>query len=147
MIIDSHAYCFEPGDSLPGYSSVAEHLAWVQMGQAGHYQPAFRLRDRKPGSSDVLAPAGTGLSTLPDVDLRIDHAAGRVVWTVDGEENLPEGPYVLLHNESSLVDVLMIHGLLLTEVSDAHNLGNIGLRHTEVDLKELYDRAVKLVAV
>ena len=86
MIIDSHAYCFEPADSLPGYSSVAEHLAWVQMGQAGHYQPAFRLRDRMPGSSDLLAPAGTDISTLPDVDLRIDHAAGRVVWTVDGED-------------------------------------------------------------
>lgn len=86
MIIDSHAYCFEPADSLPGYSSVAEHLAWVQMGQAGHYQPAFRLRDRMPGSSDLLAPAGTDISTLPDFDLRIDHAAGRVVWTVDGED-------------------------------------------------------------
>ena len=35
------------------------------------------------------------------------------------------------------------HGLLLMEVSDAHNLENIGLRYTEVDLQELYDRAVK----
>ena len=34
------------------------------------------------------------------------------------------------------------HGLLVTEVSDAHNLENIGLRYTEVDLKELYARAV-----
>jgi hypothetical protein len=29
----------------------------------------------------------------------------------------------------------------LVEVSDAHNLENIGLRHTEVDLDELYRRA------
>ena len=34
------------------------------------------------------------------------------------------------------------HGLLLMEVSDAHNLENIGLRYTEVDLEELYARAV-----
>jgi hypothetical protein len=35
------------------------------------------------------------------------------------------------------------HGLVLMEVSDAHNLENIGLRYTEVDLSELYARAVK----
>ena len=29
------------------------------------------------------------------------------------------------------------------EVSDAHNLENIGLRYTEVDLQDLYDRSVK----
>ena len=87
MIIDSHAYCFEAADSLPGYSSVAEHLRWVQTGQAGHYQPAFRVRDRAPGRSDILAPDGKkGLSDLPDYNFRIDHAAGRVVWTADGED-------------------------------------------------------------
>ena len=87
MIIDSHAYCFEAADSPRGYASVEDHLRWVQAGQAGHYQPAFRLRDRAPGSSDVLAPEGAkGLSPVPDVNLRIDHEAGRVVWTVDGED-------------------------------------------------------------
>ena len=35
-----------------------------------------------------------------------------------------------------------IYGLMVTEVSDAHNLENIGLRYTEVDLKELYERAM-----
>ena len=34
------------------------------------------------------------------------------------------------------------HGLLLLEVSDAHNLENVGLRYTEVDLDDLYARAV-----
>ena len=37
------------------------------------------------------------------------------------------------------------HALMLTEVSDAHNLENIGLRYTEVDLKDIYDRAVRPV--
>ncbi|MCI0791779.1 MAG: amidohydrolase [Chloroflexi bacterium] len=87
MIIDSHAYCFEPADSPNGYASAEEHLRWVQAGQAGHYQPAFRLRDREPASSASLALEGTkGLSSLPNVDLRIDHAAGRVVWTIEGED-------------------------------------------------------------
>ena len=87
MIIDSHAYCFEAADSLMGYDSVDEHLQWVQAGQAGHYQPAFSTRDKSIGSSDVLAPEGTDdLSSLPDVNFRIDHAAGRVVWTVDGKD-------------------------------------------------------------
>ncbi len=31
---------------------------------------------------------------------------------------------------------------LLMEVSDAHNLENIGLRYTEVELDDLYARAV-----
>ncbi|MDP6715424.1 MAG: hypothetical protein QF368_12465, partial [SAR202 cluster bacterium] len=87
MIIDSHAYTFEEADSLMGYDSVAEHLRWVQAGQAGHYQPAFRLRDRTEGPSEVLAPEGTDVLTgLPDVNFRIDHDAGRVVWTIDGED-------------------------------------------------------------
>ena len=38
------------------------------------------------------------------------------------------------------------HGLLVMEVSDAHNLENIGLRYSEFDLKDLYDRAVKPAA-
>ena len=37
------------------------------------------------------------------------------------------------------------HGLILTEVSDAHNLENIGLRYTEIELSELYRRAAKPV--
>ncbi len=87
MIIDSHAYCFGPADDTGGHASAAEHLKWVQAGQAGHYQPAFRLRDRAPGSSDILAPGGKwDLSSLADVDFRVDGPAGRVVWTVDGED-------------------------------------------------------------
>ena len=44
-------------------------------------------------------------------------------------------------------DKATTHGLILTEVSDAHNLENIGLRYTEIELSELYERAVKPVAM
>ena len=87
MIIDSHLYCFEPGDHAAGFASGEEHLRWVQAAQAGHHQPAWRIRDREPAPSRVLAPEGRGdLSRLPDLDFRIDHELGRVVWTIDGED-------------------------------------------------------------
>ena len=71
MIIDSHAYCFEPADSPRGYASSEEHLKWVQASHAVHHQPAFRIRDRALGPSDVLAPEGRrDLSNLPDVRFR-----------------------------------------------------------------------------
>ena len=86
MIIDSHAYCFESADSIRGYSGVAEHMQWVQRGQARHHQPAFRLNDRTEGPSEALMPAGaTPLDKLPDVGFRLDKEAGRVLWDHDGE--------------------------------------------------------------
>ena len=85
MIIDSHAYCFEPADSPRGYAGSREHLRWVQKAQAGHHQPAFRLRDRVEGPSNILDPTGGSLDDLPDVNFRIDKAAGRVLWDYEGE--------------------------------------------------------------
>ena len=87
MILDSHVYCFEPADSPAGHASGEEHLKWVQLGHAGHHQPAFRLRDRAPGPSRVLNPeGGSDVSRLPDLSLRADRARGRIVWTWEGEE-------------------------------------------------------------
>ena len=58
MIVDSHVYCFEPLDTPAGHASTEEHLRWLQISHAGHHQPALRIRDREPGSSQVLNPAG-----------------------------------------------------------------------------------------
>ena len=38
-------------------------------------------------------------------------------------------------------EIAEAYSLLTVEVSDAHNLENIGLRHTEIELEELYKRA------
>jgi len=38
-------------------------------------------------------------------------------------------------------DVADAHGLLILEVSDAHNLENIGLRFTELEMEDLYRRS------
>ncbi len=87
MIIDSHAYCFPPGDAKAGYADARDHLRWMQAEHAVHHQPAWRVRDRAPASSEAIAPASPGdWSTLPDVDFRVDRTHGRVVWTIDGED-------------------------------------------------------------
>ena len=40
-----------------------------------------------------------------------------------------------------MTEVAEAHDLMVLEVSDAHNVENIGLRYTEVELEELYRRA------
>ena len=86
MIFDSHVYCFLPADSPRGYADGVEHLRWVQSAHAGHHQPAFRIRDRAPGPSEVLAPDGRGTANLPDLGFHVDHERGRVAWEYEGEE-------------------------------------------------------------
>ena len=50
-----------------------------------------------------------------------------------------------IHNwhirKDQVQEIADYHGLLTLEVSDAHNLENIGLRYSEVELDELYRRA------
>ena len=45
MIIDSHAYCFEPLDSPRGYASGEEHLRWAQA--AKRLTPPARNADTR----------------------------------------------------------------------------------------------------
>ena len=90
MIIDSHTYCFEPGNSARGYSSTKEHLNWIQSAHAQHHQPAIRLKDRKVGSSEMLANSmDRNLDNLPSVDFGIQQQEGRVIWN-SGEEKYTE---------------------------------------------------------
>ncbi len=122
MIVDSHAYVFLPGDEPAGHANSKEHLAWIQAAHAGHHQPAWRIRDRAPASSEPLAPGGfKSLSDLPDVNFRVDHERGRVVWTVDGEDftkqfyppnlrNLEFTPHSLIAEmDYTGVDVTLLH--------------------------------------
>ena len=50
-----------------------------------------------------------------------------------------------IHNwhirKQQVAELAEAHGLLVLEVSDAHNLENIGLRYTELEFEELYRRA------
>lgn len=122
MIIDSHAYCFQPGDSPAGFTRVQDRLMWMQSEQAAHHQPAWRIRDRAPASSDGLGPEDPAAwSVLPDVNFRVDHDKGRVVWTIDGEDytkqfyppnlrNLEYTPHSLIAEmDYAGVDLALLH--------------------------------------
>ena len=122
MIVDSHAYCFEPADSDRGYASVEEHLHWVQKGHARHHQPAFRLGDRQEGPSEVLDPDNVAdVNALPDVNFRIDKKVGRVLWDHAGQtyskhfyppnlRNLEFTPASLIGEaDYAGVDLLLLH--------------------------------------
>jgi predicted TIM-barrel fold metal-dependent hydrolase len=86
-VIDSHAYCFPPGDDKAGYATYAERRAWLQISQGLHHQPAWRIRDRAPAASQEWGrETPSDWSGLPEVNFRVDKQCGRVVWTVDGED-------------------------------------------------------------
>jgi predicted TIM-barrel fold metal-dependent hydrolase len=87
LIVDSHVYCFPPGDDPAGYATLGERRAWLQISQGLHHQPTWRVRDRAPASSQELGrETPSDWSGLADVDFRIDRERGRVVWTIDGED-------------------------------------------------------------
>ncbi|MDP6506451.1 MAG: amidohydrolase family protein, partial [Planctomycetota bacterium] len=105
-----------------GFTSTEEHLIWIQGSQAGHHQPAWRVRDRAPASSLPLAPEKPEeWDRLPDVNFRIDKERGRVVWSVDGEDytkqfyppnlrNLEFTPHSLIAEmDYAGVDMALIH--------------------------------------
>ena len=122
MILDSHVYTFLPVDDARGYACSLEHLRMAQASHARHHQPSFRLSDRSPSSSIVLNPEGErDYERLPDLNFRADHAAGRIVWTVDGEDhtkhyyppnlrNLEFTPQSLIGEmDHAGIDVALIH--------------------------------------
>ena len=51
-----------------------------------------------------------------------------------------------IHNwhirKNQVAEVASEYNLILIEVSDAHNLENIGLRYSEIELDDLYARAL-----
>jgi len=121
-IVDSHVYCFPPGDDPAGYATLTERLAWLQISQGLHHQPAWRVRDRAPASSQELGrETPSDWSGLPDVNFRIDRQRGRVVWTIDGEDytkqffppalgNLEFTPHSLIAEmDYAGVDAALIH--------------------------------------
>ena len=108
MIIDSHAYCFPPLSEANGFSTVEEHLRYLQREMADHHQPVWRLHDRvQTGDSSLLAdPQDDTLEGLKDVNFR-SGGYGRFVWTVDGvhyaKQYLPPYMVDLSHSPDMLV--------------------------------------------
>ena len=124
MIIDSHAYCFEPADDPAGHADSETHRRWIQASYSVHHQPAIRLRDlaRMPEATTALDPTGAhDLDHLPDRNLRFDGDEGRVLWEHDGETytkyfyppNLVNGAYTPMSLISEMdyagVDLALLH--------------------------------------
>ena len=60
MIIDGHNYCFPQMDLPQGYDTLAEKMRILQSEYGGHYQPPWRVRDRKQFDNSVLVDLETG---------------------------------------------------------------------------------------
>lgn len=89
MIVDTHAYVFRAADDAAGHASPEEHLGYWQWGYAVHHQPAFRTRDRvavPSAAQALLAPTPEDPFNRADRNFHADHATGRLVWGVEGEE-------------------------------------------------------------
>ena len=87
MIYDGHAYCFPDQKGDGGFEDPEEFQRHLQLGMAGHFQPAWRVRDRAPADSDGLVDflQGENFSALKSADFRAA-GHGRFEWTVDGED-------------------------------------------------------------
>ena len=85
MIYDGHAYCFPDQRGDGGFADPDEFRRHLQLGMAGHFQPAWRVKDRAPADSSGLFDQSLGLSfeALKDADFRAA-GHGRFEWTVDG---------------------------------------------------------------
>jgi predicted TIM-barrel fold metal-dependent hydrolase len=87
MIVDTHVYCYRSPDEPAGYPTVADHMRVWQWSHAGHHQPAFSTRDRRPGDASLLmARTPDEPWGIADRDFRVDRTHGRVIWTVEGED-------------------------------------------------------------
>ena len=86
MIYDGHAYCFPDQRVDGGFDDPDEFRRHLQLGMAGHFQPAWRVRDRAPADSGGLVDFSRGqiFSALKNADFRAA-GYGRFEWTVDGE--------------------------------------------------------------
>lgn len=63
-------------------------MEFWQKQYALHHQPAFRVRDRRPGDSRLLLnpTPNDPLRVATDRNFRVDRVCNRLVWTVDGED-------------------------------------------------------------
>ena len=81
MLIDGHAYIFEPMDSAAGYPAIEQKMQAVQQELSIHHQPVWRVRDRARADNSVLADPDTG--ALHQVTWGRDK--DRLTWTYEGE--------------------------------------------------------------
>ena len=103
MIIDGHNYCFPQMDLPQGYDTLAEKMRMLQSEYGGHYQPPWRVRDRKQFDNSVLVDPETGQLR----DIRWTRHNGNIAWEYEGEIYTKQHTPPMLHNLECSAEVML----------------------------------------
>ena len=146
MLIDGHAYIFEPMDSAAGYPTIEQKMQAVQQELSIHHQPVWRVRDRARADNSVLADPDSG--ALHQVTWGRDK--DRLTWTYEGETYTKQYLPPMLNNlempAERLIAEMDYAGVDLAILHNASHLGRNNKLHSEAT--SLYpDRLKSLVHV
>ena len=103
MIIDGHNYCFPQMDLPQGYDTLDEKMRMLQSEYGGHYQPVWRVRDRKVFDNSVLVDPETGELR----DIRWTRHNGNIAWEYEGEVYAKQHTPPMLHNLECTPEVML----------------------------------------
>ena len=103
MIIDGHNYCFPQMDLPQGYDTLEEKMRMLQSEYGGHYQPVWRVRDRKVFDNSVLVDPETGELR----DIRWTRHNGNIAWEYEGEVYAKQHTPPMLHNLECTPEVML----------------------------------------
>ena len=131
MLIDGHAYIFEPMDSAAGYPTLEQKMRAVQQELSIHHQPVWRVRDRALADNSVLADPDSG--TLHEVSWGRDK--DRLTWTYDGETYTKQYLPPMLNNlempAERLIAEMDYAGVDIAILHNASHLGRNNKLHSE----------------
>ena len=131
MLIDGHAYIFEPMDSPAGYPTPDQKMRAVQQELSGHHQPVWRVRDRAPADNSVLADPDSG--ALHQVAWGRDK--DRLTWAYRGETYTKQYLPPMLNNlempAERLIAEMDYAGVDVAILHNASHLGRNNRLHSE----------------
>ena len=131
MLIDGHAYIFEPLDSPAGYPTLEQKMRAVQQELSIHHQPVWRVRDRARADNSVLADPDSG--ALHEVSWGRDK--DRLTWTYEGETYTKQYLPPMLSNlempAERLIAEMDYAGVDIAILHNASHLGRNNKLHSE----------------
>ena len=123
MLIDGHAYIFEPMDSAAGYPTIEQKMQAVQQELSIHHQPVWRVRDRARADNSVLADPDSG--ALHEVSWGRDK--DRLTWTYEGETYTKQYLPPMLNNLEMPAECLIAEmDYANVDIAILHNASHLG---------------------